>query len=148
MSEFRSQNNPNILVTGGAGYIGSHTVLCLLEAGYDVTVVDNLVNSNFESIKRVVDIVGCDSSRVTFYETDLCDLAQLENVFSRSPQFQACIHFAGLKAVGESVANPLLYYENNLGSTLNLLKLMEKYGCKSIIFSSSATVRFDYLNNF
>jgi UDP-glucose 4-epimerase len=133
--------NPHILLTGGAGYIGTHTVVCLIEAGYDVTVVDNLVNSNEESLRRVRRITGCDESRVRVYIADLCDTDALERVFATSPKFDACIHFAGLKAVGESVQKPLLYYQNNLGSTINLLNMMNKYGCRSIVFSSSATVR-------
>eukprot|EP00608_Synchroma_pusillum_P000999 CAMPEP_0198430132 /NCGR_PEP_ID=MMETSP1452-20131203/11779_1 /TAXON_ID=1181717 /ORGANISM="Synchroma pusillum, Strain CCMP3072" /LENGTH=374 /DNA_ID=CAMNT_0044150563 /DNA_START=1 /DNA_END=1122 /DNA_ORIENTATION=+ len=132
--------NPRILVTGGCGYIGSHTILCLLNAGFDITVVDNLVNSSPESLRRVRRLAGADESRLTFHEVDLCDVAKLENVFRSSPQFAACIHFAGLKAVGESTQKPLLYYENNLGGTFNLLSLMSKYNCKSIVFSSSATV--------
>lgn len=116
--------NPNVLLTGGAGYIGTHTIVCLINSGYDVTVVDNLVNSNVEALRRVVEITGCDSSRVRFYKTDLCDFAALERVFSTSPRFHSCIHFAGLKAVGESVQKPLLYYRNNLDSTINLLELM------------------------
>jgi len=132
--------NPNILITGGAGYIGTHTIVCLLEAGYDVTVVDNLVNANVESIKRVREITSCEASRLRFFNTDLLDAEALEAVFKKSPKFAACIHFAGLKAVGESVKKPLLYYENNLISTFNLLKLMSRYDCKSIVFSSSATV--------
>ena len=130
----------NILVTGGAGYIGSHTILRLLEAGYDITVVDNLVNSSEESLKRVRELTGCDESRIKFFNVDLCNIAALEQVFQSSPKFSACIHFAGLKAVGESVQKPLLYYENNIGGTVNLLNLMEKYECRSIVFSSSATV--------
>jgi UDP-glucose 4-epimerase len=114
--------------------------VCLLEAGFDVTVVDNLVNSNEVSLKRVLEITGASPDRVRFYKADICDEKALEHVFSTSPRFAACIHFAGLKAVGESVAKPLLYYHNNLGSTITLLNLMDKYACRSIIFSSSATV--------
>jgi UDP-glucose 4-epimerase len=112
----------------------------LLEAGYDVTVVDNLVNSNEESLHRVRELTKCDPSRLRFFNANMCDASALEHVFKSSPKFDACIHFAGLKAVGESVRLPLLYYENNLGSTINLLKLMGKYDCKTIVFSSSATV--------
>lgn len=138
----RKENEKNrILVSGGAGYIGSHTIICLLEQGYDVAVVDNLINSNEESLRRVIEITGCDSSRLQFYNVDLCDLSALEKVFSeQSSPFQACIHFGGLKAVGESTAKPLLYYHNNLLSTLNLLSLMDKYDCHRFVFSSSATV--------
>lgn len=133
-------SRPNILLTGGAGYIGTHTIVCLLESGYDVTVIDNLINSNEESIRRVQRITQCDPSRLTFHKVDLCDASALESIFASSPKFSACIHFAGLKAVGESVQKPLLYYRNNLDSTMNLLEMMDKYGCKSIVFSSSATV--------
>lgn len=132
--------NPSVLLSGGAGYIATHTIVCLLESGYDVTVVDNLVNSNDESLRRVVEITGCDESRLRFYKTDLCDESALEEVFRTSPHFIACIHFGGLKAVGESVQKPLLYYKNNLGSTLTLLEMMDKYNCHQIVFSSSATV--------
>jgi UDP-glucose 4-epimerase len=129
-----------VLVTGGCGYIGSHTIVSLLEMGYDVTVVDSLVNSCEESLSRVLEISGCDKRRIKFFKVDLRDYKQLERVFRSSPQFAACIHFAGLKAVGESTQVPLEYYENNLGGTTNLLKLMDKYGCHNIVFSSSATV--------
>jgi len=130
----------NILVTGGTGYIGSHCVLVLLEAGFDVTIVDNLVNSSKVSIDRVRKIVGCSSERIRTFQANLCSLDALEVVFQSSGKFDACIHFAGLKAVGESVEKPLLYYENNITGTLNLLKLMDKYNCTNLIFSSSATV--------
>eukprot|EP01032_Pedospumella_encystans_P029326 gene29326-33119_t len=130
----------NVLVAGGAGYIGTHTVLTLLENGYDITVVDNLINASNEGINRVKAIVGVDDSRVRIFNVDLCDKEALEKVFTDSPQFASCIHFAGLKAVGESVQKPILYYENNIGGTLNLMNLLEKYGCNSIVFSSSATV--------
>jgi nucleoside-diphosphate-sugar epimerase len=138
------QDNLRVLVTGGAGYIGSHTIFCLLQSGYDVTVVDNLVNSNSESLKRVLEIAGLaqDSPRLKFYKVDLCNKNELEKVFnSSSSSFLACIHFAGLKAVGESVREPLLYYHNNIESTINLLQCLDKYDCQAIIFSSSATVR-------
>lgn len=147
MAEF-SETRRNILIAGGAGYIASHTIVCLLEAGYDVTVVDNLVNSQPEGLNRIRNTICCESpskplpeSRLRFFQVDLNDESELEKIFQNTPQgFQACIHFAGLKAVGESVAKPLLYYQNNLGSTIVLLGLMDKYGCKSIVFSSSATV--------
>lgn len=125
-----------ILVTGGAGYIGSHTCVELLNAGYDIAVVDNLSNSCEESLKRVEEITG---KSVKFYKEDLCDLEAVERIFA-DDKFDAVIHFAGLKAVGESVAIPLSYYENNIGSTINLCKTMSKYGCKKLVFSSSATV--------
>eukprot|EP00607_Mallomonas_marina_P005104 CAMPEP_0182427364 /NCGR_PEP_ID=MMETSP1167-20130531/17114_1 /TAXON_ID=2988 /ORGANISM="Mallomonas Sp, Strain CCMP3275" /LENGTH=356 /DNA_ID=CAMNT_0024609549 /DNA_START=131 /DNA_END=1198 /DNA_ORIENTATION=+ len=131
----------NVLVTGGAGYIGTHTIVVLLEAGYDVTVVDNLINANEESLKRVKQITGCDDTRLKFHNIDLLNISQFETVFQQMKKpFTACIHFAGLKAVGESVRKPLLYYENNLRSTLNLLQLMEKYDVTQLVFSSSATV--------
>lgn len=133
-------SSKNILVAGGTGYIGVHTIVCLIEAGYSVTVIDNLVNSTPEGLKRVVEITGCDPERIKFHHVDLTNAAELETVFQNSPRFKACIHFAGLKAVGESVMKPLLYYSNNLESTINLLNLMDKYDCHSIVFSSSATV--------
>ncbi len=129
----------SILVTGGAGYIGSHTCVCLLEKGYDVIVVDNLSNSSTESLSRVEKITG---KKVKFYEVDCCDYAKFEEVFKEN-KVDAVIHFAGLKAVGESVAKPLMYYQNNLISTLNLIELMEKYSCNNLVFSSSATVYGD-----
>mgnify|MGYP003311296463 CR=1 FL=1 len=113
----------NILVTGGAGYIGSHTCVELLEKGYSVIVVDNLCNSCEESLVRVKQITGKD---VKFYNVDCCDYEKFEEVFKEN-KIDAVIHFAGLKAVGESVAKPLMYYQNNLISTLNLIELMEKY---------------------
>mmetsp|Transcript_27032 Transcript_27032/g.45257 ORF Transcript_27032/g.45257 Transcript_27032/m.45257 type:complete len:409 (+) Transcript_27032:204-1430(+) len=130
----------NILVTGGAGYIGTHTIFCLLEKGYDVTVVDNLCNSSEEGLRRVQELAGCDPSRIKFHNVDLCDKDALEAVFVGAPRFTACVHFAGLKAVGESVEKPLLYYEKNLGGTINLLNCMGRHGCHAIVFSSSATV--------
>ena len=126
----------NILVTGGAGYIGSHTVVELLEADHSVVVVDDLVNSSAESLRRVERITGVS---VPFYPVDIRDRAGLEEVFA-AHDFDCCIHFAGLKAVGESVAKPLEYYENNLNGTFVLLDVLGRHGCKNIIFSSSATV--------
>ena len=126
----------NILVTGGAGYIGSHTCVQLLEAGYDVTIVDNLSNSCEEAINRVKKITG---KEVLFYKADMVDKNALEAVFKENT-FDAVIHFAGLKAVGESVSQPLAYYHNNIFSTINLCELMAAYGCKKLVFSSSATV--------
>ena len=128
-----------ILVTGGAGYIGSHTCVLLLEAGYDIAVVDNLSNSSEESLRRIKKITGRDFN---FYKIDLLDIEGLEQVF-KSEKFDAVIHFAGLKAVGESVAVPLKYYRNNITGTVNLCELMQKYGVKKIVFSSSATVYGD-----
>ena len=125
-----------ILVTGGCGYIGSHTVLELLNKDYDVVVVDNFSNSSFESLRRVQKITG---KAVTFYEADIRDVAAMENIFAKH-SFDAVIHFAAFKAVGESVRLPLKYYENNISGTVSLLQIMEKYNVKKIIFSSSATV--------
>ena len=126
----------SILVTGGAGYIGSHTCIAMTEAGYDVIVVDNLDNSSSESLKRVEKIVG---KKIKFYEDDLRDKAALRKIFSEN-NIESVIHFAGLKAVGESVKLPVKYYDNNLISTLYLLEVMEEFGVKKIVFSSSATV--------
>ena len=126
-----------VIVTGGAGYIGSHTCLELLNAGYQVTVIDNLCNASRESIKRVESLTG---KSITFFEVDLRDKKSLQEVFAQTPEVQAVIHFAGLKAVGESVQRPLLYYQNNLSSTLNLCQVMAEQGVKNIVFSSSATV--------
>ncbi len=125
-----------VLVTGGAGYIGSHTVVELLKANYEVVVVDDLSNAKENVIDRIETITG---KRPVFYKTDICDKAALESVFARNV-IDAVIHFAGYKAVGESVKKPLEYYRNNLDSTLTLLEVMEKYGCKKFVFSSSATV--------
>ena len=135
-------NLGNILVTGGAGYIATHTIVSLLETGCDVTVVDNLINSSEEGLNRVKKIAGVEGTdRLRFFNVDVCDAASLEKVFEQSPvPFKACIHFAGLKSVGESVKLPLLYYNNNLISTFNLLNLLDKYNCHSVVFSSSATV--------
>ena len=126
----------NILVTGGAGYIGSHTCLELLQAGYQVVVVDNLVNSKEESLRRVQKLAGKD---LEFHRVDLLDQPALEAVFARSP-IDAVIHFAGLKAVGESVTIPLRYYHNNITGTVTLCEVMQKYNVKNLVFSSSATV--------
>lgn len=129
----------SILVTGGAGYIGSHTVVELENAGYDVVVVDNLSNSNEKALLRVEAITG---KKVPFYKVDIRDRAGLCEVFTRE-KIDACIHFAGLKAVGESVRKPWEYYENNIGGTLTLVDVMRQHGVKNIIFSSSATVYGD-----
>lgn len=128
-----------ILVTGGAGYIGSHAVLELLQAGYEVVVVDNLVNSKEESLRRVAEITG---QTATFYQVDLRDRVGLTAVFTQHP-IDAVIHFAGLKAVGESVAMPLAYYDNNIGGTVTLCQVMAEHGVKNLVFSSSATVYGD-----
>ena len=129
----------NILVTGGAGYIGSHTIIELLASGHGVVVVDNLSNSSVESLRRVEEITG---QAVPFHEFDLCDRAQLAELF-KSETIDAAIHFAGLKAVGESVEKALLYYQNNLESTLTLLDVMQEFDVKKLVFSSSATVYGD-----
>ena len=129
----------HILVTGGAGYIGSHTCVELLNAGYEVTVVDNLYNSSEKALDRVQEITG---KTLKFYEADILDRDAMNKIFDENT-FDAVIHFAGLKAVGESVAKPIEYYENNIGGTLVLTDVMRKHGCKNIIFSSSATVYGD-----
>ena len=126
----------NILVTGGAGFIGSHTLIELMAAGHSVVVVDNLSNSSLESLHRVECITG---HAVPFYKVDIRDREGLSRVFALH-NFDCCIHFAGLKAVGESVVKPWEYYENNINGTLVLLDVMRQHGCKNIIFSSSATV--------
>lgn len=126
----------NILVTGGAGFIGSHTLIELIAAGHNPVVVDNLSNASPEAIHRVEKIVG---QPIPFYEVDIRDREGMEKVFAENA-FDCCIHFAGLKAVGESVQKPWEYYENNIGGTLVLVDVMRKHGLKNIIFSSSATV--------
>ena len=128
-----------ILVTGGAGYIGSHTCVELLNEGYEVVVVDNLSNSSAEALNRVEKITG---KKVTFYEVDILDREGLIQVFEKE-KIDSVIHFAGLKAVGESVRKPLEYYHNNITGTLILCDVMRQYGCKNIVFSSSATVYGD-----
>ena len=128
-----------ILVTGGAGFIGSHTVVELQNAGYDVVVVDNLSNASVKSLQRVEKITG---KPVTFYKADILDRDALEKIFAEE-EIDSCIHFAGLKAVGESVQKPWEYYNNNIAGTLTLVDVMRKHGCKNIIFSSSATVYGD-----
>lgn len=125
-----------ILVTGGAGYIGSHTCVELLNAGYDVVVVDNLYNASAKALDRVREITGKD---LTFYEADVLDAPKMDEIFKKE-RVDCVIHFAGLKAVGESVVKPLEYYKNNINGTLVLCEAMRKNGCKNIIFSSSATV--------
>lgn len=128
-----------ILVTGGAGYIGSHTCVELLDAGYEVVILDNLYNSSKKAVDRIEEITG---KKVTFYENDMLDKEALEKIFSVE-NIDAVIHFAGLKAVGESVAKPLEYYKNNITGTLTLVEVMREHNCKNIIFSSSATVYGD-----
>lgn len=125
-----------ILVTGGCGYIGSHTCVELLNEGYDVVVVDNLSNSREDVIDKIEKITG---KKVTFYKEDVCNVDAIDKIFSLE-KVDAVIHFAGYKAVGESVSKPLMYYRNNLDSTLTLLEVMSKHNCKKIVFSSSATV--------
>ncbi len=126
----------SILVTGGAGFIGSHTVVELQQAGYDVVVVDNLCNSSEKSLDRAEAITG---KKASFYRADILDRAALEDIFSKE-KIDAVIHFAGLKAVGESVQKPWEYYENNIAGTLTLVDVMRRHNVKNIIFSSSATV--------
>ena len=125
-----------ILVTGGTGYIGSHTAIELLDNGYEVVIVDNLSNSKKEVLDRIKDITGKD---VTFYEGNVCDKELLRKIFNDN-KIEAVIHFAGYKAVGESVKNPLMYYRNNIDSTLSLCEVMNEYNVKNMVFSSSATV--------
>ena len=128
-----------ILLTGGAGYIGSHTIIELDKAGHSVIVVDNLVNSKVEALRRVEKIIG---KEVPFYKADVRDHEAMDKIF-KANKIDAVIHFAGLKAVGESVAKPLEYYENNMNATFVLVDAMRNNGCKNIIFSSSATVYGD-----
>ncbi len=130
----------HVLVTGGAGYIGSHTCLELLNAGYRVTVIDNLANASREALHRVEELTG---RSLAFRQIDLLDQGATEAVFADNPDVEAVIHFAGLKAVGESVAMPLRYYHNNITGTLHLCQAMEKHGVRNIVFSSSATVYGD-----
>ena len=126
----------SILVTGGAGYIGSHTCAALVEAGYSLVILDNLSNSKPEALRRLTAITGCE---IPFEQADIRDEAALDDVFSRH-DISCVIHFAGLKAVGESVAKPLEYYDNNIGGTVTLLRVMKRRGVKTLVFSSSATV--------
>ncbi|MDA3799247.1 MAG: UDP-glucose 4-epimerase GalE [Kiritimatiellae bacterium] len=128
-----------VLVTGGAGYIGSHTCVELLDAGYEIVVVDNLLNSKEEALNRVKKITGKDFS---FYCTDILDKAGLTKIFEEN-EIDSVIHFAGLKAVGESVAKPLYYYQNNIAGTLIMAEVMAEFGVKKLVFSSSATVYGD-----
>ena len=130
----------SVLVSGGAGYIGSHTCIELIQAGYDIVVADNLSNSCEEAVHRVEQITG---KQVPFVHVELCNLSEVEALFARYPDIDSVIHFAGLKAVGESVAKPLEYYTNNLVSTLNLLNVMRARDVKNFVFSSSATVYGD-----
>lgn len=125
-----------VLVTGGVGYIGSHTCVELLEHGYDVVIVDNLCNSHEEALSRIEQITG---KRPLFFKINVCDRAALAQVFDKC-KIDSVIHFAGLKAVGESVYKPLEYFQNNLNATLTLVDVMKEYGVKQLVFSSSATV--------
>ena len=127
----------SILITGGAGFIGSHTAVELLGAGQEIVIADNYVNSSPRALERIREITG---KSFRFYEVDLCDRAALERVFRENPDIDSAIHFAGLKAVGESVAQPVRYYRNNLLSTLHLVELMAEHNARRIVFSSSATV--------
>ena len=125
-----------VLVTGGAGYIGSHTVIELVEAGYDVVIVDNLYNSKTEAVKRVEKILG---KELKFYIADICDKDAMRKIFKEN-DITSVINFAGYKAVGESVAKPIEYYENNIGGMIALIDVMREFNCKNLVFSSSATV--------
>ena len=125
-----------ILVTGGTGYIGSHTCVELLDAGYEIVVIDNLSNSKIEVVDKIKEITNKDFK---FYEGDCCDKNILTKIFEEN-EIGAVIHFAGFKAVGESVLKPLKYYRNNLDSTITLLEVMNEFNCKKLVFSSSATV--------
>ncbi len=127
----------SVLVTGGAGYIGSHTVVELLNRGEEIVIVDNFSNSKPEMLDKIKEITKKDFK---FYEVDLLDKEKLERVFDENPEIESVIHFAGLKAVGESVAKPIEYYHNNITGTLILLDVMRNHNCKKIVFSSSATV--------
>ncbi|MCL7038508.1 hypothetical protein MKW94_022265, partial [Papaver nudicaule] len=134
------EEKKSILVTGGAGYIGSHTVLQLLLGGYKTVVIDNLDNSSEVSLDRVKELAGPEfTANLSFHKIDLLDKPALEKLFSTT-SFEAVIHFAGLKAVGESVQKPLRYYDNNIIGTIYLLEVMGAHGCKKLVFSSSATV--------
>ena len=148
MSSFSPPPRAKVLVTGGSGYIGSHTTLCLLEADFDVVVVDSEVNSSVESLVRVRSYLDRENGkkglppvgdRLVFLKADLCDVGWEEQLDRHAP-FASCIHFAGLKAVGESVQLPIRYYQNNLISLFNVLNYLTRVGCGSIVFSSSATV--------
>ncbi|KAF9536250.1 UDP-glucose 4-epimerase 2, partial [Lunasporangiospora selenospora] len=134
----RHQNQDTILVTGGAGFIGSHTVVELLTLGKRLVVIDNLCNSSQESLRRAR-LLAHNKGSLVFHKVDLLDMVALQDIFDRYT-FSACIHFAGLKAVGESSQIPLGYYQTNITGTLNLLQLLQQHHCRNFIFSSSATV--------
>ena len=143
MSEKIAPADTCVLVTGGAGFIGSHTVVELLQAGYQVVIVDDLSNASEKVLDRIDTIVGEDAAeRLTFYRADVNDREAMECIFDEN-KIDRVIHFAGFKAVGESVSKPVEYYSNNIGNTLTLVDVMREHGCKSIIFSSSATVYGD-----
>ena len=143
MSEKIDAQDTCVLVTGGAGFIGSHTVVELLQAGYRVVIVDDLSNASAKVLDRIAQIVGAEAAaRLAFYEADVNDRAALSKIFDEHRPSRV-IHFAGYKAVGESVTKPIEYYANNIGNTLTLVDVMREHGCKSIIFSSSATVYGD-----
>ncbi len=143
MSETKTPQDTCVLVTGGCGFIGSHTAVVLLQRGYRVVVVDNLSNSSPAVLGRITRIVGGEAvERLAFYEADVSDAEALERVFSKH-DIDAVIHFAGYKAVGESVQKPIEYFSNNIGNTLTLVDVMRRHDCKSIVFSSSATVYGD-----
>ena len=143
MSVEKSPQDTCVLVTGGAGFIGSHTVVELLQGGYQVVIVDDLSNASEKVLNRIDQIVGEEASaRLSFYRADVNDRDALEAIFDDN-DIDRVIHFAGFKAVGESVSKPIEYYSNNLGNTLTLVDVMREHGCKSIIFSSSATVYGD-----
>ena len=128
---------PKVIVTGGTGYIGSHTTVSLIEKDYEVIIIDNLVNSSEETLQRIQEITGV---RPAFHKVDLTDLPELESVFALHEDSEAIIHFAALKAVGESVQKPLKYYRNNIGGLINLIKCMDRFQIHNLVFSSSATV--------
>ena len=125
-----------VLVTGGTGFIGSHTVVELINAGYEPVILDNLSNSSIKVLDRIEELTG---KRPIFYEADMLDEDALNRIFDNE-KIESCIHFAGLKAVGESVEKPWEYYHNNISGTLTLIDVMRKHGCKNIVFSSSSTV--------
>lgn len=127
----------SILITGGTGYIGSHTAVEILNAGYDVVIADNFYNSSPEVLKRIEIITG---KKPEFFECDVCDKQAVKELFDKYPDIDSVIHFAAYKAVGESVEKPLEYYENNIGSALCVLQEMQRRGVKNYVFSSSATV--------
>ena len=141
-----------IFVTGGAGFIGSHTCLTLLEKGYDLVILDSLINSSIISLQKVSEIVfkKDKSEKIKFFNGDIRDEKLLENIFkyaqSKNKRFEGVLHFAGLKAVDESIERPLSYWDTNVNGSLKLLKIMEKFGCRTIVFSSSATV-YDAVDN-